>query len=154
MYLSDELFQRSRGGYFGANFRSCDATREINTKITLEWTQKQFVMWVHAFILFLTQNNKSINDDKNDDLYTSSLCLTRSIFILLMTSQSIAEDVTRTKQLWHDHMNSISNSLEINFIHGYIHGRSCENLLYLLFKDEDSHSIPGKVSYGMSLMCS
>ena len=31
-------------------------------------------------ILFLTQHNESINDDKNDDLYTSSQCLTRSVF--------------------------------------------------------------------------
>ena len=37
--------------------------------------------------------------DKNDDLYMSSPCLTRSVFILLMTSQSIADDVVITRQL-------------------------------------------------------
>ena len=37
-------------------------------------------------ILFLTRYNKSINDDKNHDLYTSSQCLTCSVFILLMRS--------------------------------------------------------------------
>ena len=57
-------------------------------------------------ILFLTRHNQSINDDKNGHLYTSSLCLTCSIFILLMTSQSIADDVTVTKQLWRDQVNS------------------------------------------------
>ena len=50
-------------------------------------------------ILFFTGHNKSINDYKNDDLYTWSLCTTRSVFVLLMTSQSIADDITMTKQL-------------------------------------------------------
>ena len=31
-------------GYFGVYFPSCEATREINTKITLEWAQKRFVI--------------------------------------------------------------------------------------------------------------
>ena len=57
-------------------------------------------------ILFLSPNDDSINDDKNDDLYTSSPCLTRSVFVLLMTSQSIADDVTMTRQLWRDHVNN------------------------------------------------
>ena len=53
MYSSDELFQCSRGGYFGVYFLSCEATREINTKITLEWVQKQFVRRVHTLFYFL-----------------------------------------------------------------------------------------------------
>ena len=36
MYSSGKLFMRSREGYFGVYFPSCAATREINTKITLE----------------------------------------------------------------------------------------------------------------------
>ena len=40
MYSSDESFQRSQEGYFGVYFSSCEATREINTKITLERAQK------------------------------------------------------------------------------------------------------------------
>ena len=47
-----------------------------------------------------------MNDNKNDDPYTSSPCLIRSIFILLMTSQSIADDITMTRQLWRAHVNS------------------------------------------------
>ena len=58
-------------------------------------------------ILFLTGHNEFINDNKNDDLHTSTACLTRLIYILLMTSQSIAVDVTMTRQLWRD------NSLDI-----------------------------------------
>ena len=50
-------------------------------------------------ILFLTRHNDSINGERNDDLYTSSPCLTRSVFVLLMTSQSISDDVTMTRQL-------------------------------------------------------
>ena len=57
-------------------------------------------------ILFLTRNNESINDDKNDDLYTLSPCLTRSVFVLVMTSQSIADDVKMTRQLWYEHANN------------------------------------------------
>ena len=41
-------------------------------------------------ILFLTRPNEYINNDENDDLYTSFPCLTRSVFVLLMASQSIA----------------------------------------------------------------
>ena len=53
MYSSDELFQRSREGYFGVYFPSCEAAREINTKITLKWAQKQFVARVHTLFYFL-----------------------------------------------------------------------------------------------------
>ena len=33
-------------------------------------------------ILFLTRHKESINDDENDDLYTSSPCLTRSVMYI------------------------------------------------------------------------
>ena len=55
MYSSDELFQCLREGYFGVYFPSNEATSEINTQITLEWAQKQFVTRVHTL---------SLNDDK------------------------------------------------------------------------------------------
>ena len=44
MYSSGKLFMRSREGYL---------TREINTKITLEWARKQFVTRVHILFYFL-----------------------------------------------------------------------------------------------------
>ena len=53
MYSSGELFMSSREGYFGVYFPSCAATREINTKITLEWAHKQFVTRVHTLFYFL-----------------------------------------------------------------------------------------------------
>ena len=57
-------------------------------------------------ILFLTRQNEFTNCDKNDDLYTSSPYLTCSVFVLLMTSQPIADDVIMTWQLWRDHVNN------------------------------------------------
>ena len=59
-------------------------------------------------VLFLTRYSESINDP------VMSLCLTHSIFVLLMTSKSIDDDVTVTRQF----------SLDNDFIHGDIHGRS------------------------------
>ena len=77
-------------------------------------------------ILFLTRHNESTNDYKNDEFYTSSrVALARFSFCwwrhnrLLMTSQ------------WPGNCDAItwiviSNSLDIDFIHGDIHGRSCK----------------------------
>ena len=73
-----------------------------NTRVTAETVRHE-----SAYIfLFLTRHNESINDYKNDELYTSSPCRTRSVFVYLMTSQPIADDVTMTRQLWCDHVNS------------------------------------------------
>ena len=47
-------------------------------------------------ILFLTQHIKSQNYDKNDDLHAPTPDLMQSIYILLVTSQLIADDVTTT----------------------------------------------------------
>ena len=57
-------------------------------------------------ILILTWHNESINDAKNEDLHTSSPCLNHSLYVLLMTSQSIGDDVTMTRQLWCEHVTS------------------------------------------------
>ena len=73
-----------------------------NTRVSAETVRHESTY----IILFLTRHNKSINDDKNDDLYTSSSGPTRSVFDLIMTSQSIADDVTMTRQLWRDRVNS------------------------------------------------
>ena len=72
-------------------------------------------------ILFPTQRNEFINDDENEDRHISTLRLTRSFYILLMTSKSISEAVIMIRKLWI----VISNSLDIDFIHGDIHGWSC-----------------------------
>ena len=97
MYSSDELFQRSREGYFWCLFlelRSNEGNKhQNNTRVSAETVRHESTY----IILFLTRHNESINDDRNDDVYTSSPCLTHSVFVLLMTSQSIADDVTMTR---------------------------------------------------------
>ena len=57
-------------------------------------------------------------------------------YVLLMTSQSIGDDVAMTSQ-WPDNCDANmwqvrSNSLDIDFIHGNIHGRSCKKLHFLI----------------------
>ena len=49
---------------------------------------------------FLTRHNESINDDKSNDLYTSS------VFFLPLTSYSITDDVTIASELWRYHVNN------------------------------------------------
>ena len=93
MYSSDELFQPSRKGYVSVY---------NNTRVSAETVRHESTY----IILFLTRHNESTNDNINDDLYTSSPCLTRSVSVLLMTSQLIADDVTVIRQLWRDHVNS------------------------------------------------
>ena len=66
--------------------------QEINTKITLEWVQKQFFNEGTYIILFLTWHNNDKNDDKNDFTHRPR-ALTGFTFYwwrhnqLLMTSQ-------------------------------------------------------------------
>ena len=96
-------------------------TRVTNCFSAHERAQKQFVTRAHT--LFISHTAKRIhkntdrhtartivswpipkqwvivNEDKNDDFYTSSPCLNRSVFVLLMTSQLISDDVTITRQL-------------------------------------------------------
>ena len=69
MYVLEcQLFMHPQEGYFGAYFPSCTAMMEINTKITLKWANKQFIMKVHRLFYFLLEIK--INDDKNSDFHT------------------------------------------------------------------------------------
>ena len=63
-------------------------------------------MHFNVFVI-VTRHNESIYDDKMEDRHTSAPCLTRSTYILLMASQSIADDATMTRQLWLDNTNNI-----------------------------------------------
>ena len=127
MYASDELIEHSWEGYFGVYFPICEATKEINTKITLEWEQNQFVMRVHALINFLLDiMNPQMMIKMTILTHCPHVSLTRFSFCwwhhnqLLMTSQ------------WPDNCDvimwiMIPNSLDIDFIHADIHGHSCKN---------------------------
>ena len=56
-------------------FPSCEATRKINTKITLEWAHKEIATAWHYIYWW-------------DDLYTSTPCLTNFVYVLVVTSQT------------------------------------------------------------------
>ena len=84
MYSIDERFQRSREDYFCVYFPSCEATREINTKITLEWAQKQTklkqskcrkILWYLAGILndVIWLNVKSAHPRRNGHHFTDDI---------------------------------------------------------------------------------
>ena len=78
MHSSDELFQRSQEGYLGVYFPSCKNNTRVNAETIIP--ESTYI------ILFLTWHDKSTDDDKNDDLYTLSPCLTRFVDILVITS--------------------------------------------------------------------
>ena len=130
MYSSDESFQRSREGYFGVYFPRCEATRKMNTKIILEWAQKRFVTRVHTLFYFLhditnpymTMKTTSFTHRPRVSLARFSFCRWHNR--LLMTSQWPHSCDAITWMM-------ISNSLDIDFIHGDIHGRSCKKCIFL-----------------------
>ena len=116
------------GGLLWCLFPSCEATREMNTKITLEWAQKQFVTRVHTLFYFLHDITKLYMTIKTTIFTYHRVSLARFSFSwwrdnrLLMMSQ------------WPDNCGAItwiliSNSLDIDFIHGDIHGRSCKETI-------------------------
>ena len=104
MDSSGELFMCSLEGYFGVCFPRC-TTREINTKITSnEHINSSSKGYIHSFISYTTY--VSWNDYENDDPHTSTPFLPRPVYVLVMTSQSIAGDVTitrlaRTHEKWY-----------------------------------------------------
>ena len=128
MYSSEEL----RGLFWClfSKLRSNEGNKyQNNTRVGPETVLHESTY----IILFLTRCNKTINDDKNDDHYISS-CLARASLArfsfcwwrhnrLLMTSQ------------WPDNCDAItwiviSYLLDIDFIHGEIHDRSCKKTIY------------------------
>ena len=122
------------GGLFWCLFtklRSNEGNEHLNnTQLSAETVHHESTY----ITIFLSRHNESINDNKNDNIYTSSTCLTPLVFCLwrhnrlLMTSQ------------WADicDVNTwimISNSLDINYIHGDIHGWSCKKSNFLTALD-------------------
>ena len=100
-----------------------------NTRVSAETVRHE-----NAYIiLFLTRHNESINEYTTTSFtHRPRVSLARFSFCwwrhnrLLMTSQ------------WPDNCDAItsiviSNSLDIDFIHGEIHGRSCKKFLFKLY---------------------
>ena len=145
MYSSGELFLRSREGYFGVYFPSCEATMETNTKGTLEWAQKQFVTRVHTLFNFLhgmrihkwRRKRRSSHIDTSSHIALIIFCIWWRHNLLLMTSQS---PDNCDSSIW----KVISSSLDTDFIHVDIHDRSCKNIWITckLISVTDSWSTP------------
>ena len=105
-YIDNNLCSSAHEGVFLCLFPELRSNEGNKPKNNI-WANAEAVRHeITYIILFLTRQSESINDDKNDDFYTSSPCLTRAVFLLLMTSQSIADDVTTMIKLWRDHLNS------------------------------------------------
>ena len=104
MYSGDELFQRSREGYFGVYFPSCEAKRVINAKNKTRVGTETVRHESTYIILFLTRQNESIND------YKTTIFTHRSRVLLSFRSADDVtfdfDDVTMTWQLWRYHVNS------------------------------------------------
>ena len=95
------VFAFTRGLFWFAQLRINEGNKHQNNTLMSGET----VRYENTYIIFfLTQHNKSTNDNENDYLYTSSPRLTCSVFVLLMMSQPIVDDVTMARQLWRNHM--------------------------------------------------
>ena len=127
MYSSGELFFRSRV-ILVLIFQICTKTTNRYIKIAFEWTHKQFARRVYTLFNFL-------HDIPNPWMMRKTRIFTHRPRVplpwftfcwwcynrLLMTSR------------WPDDCDAfpwkvVSNSSDINFIHGNMHGRSCKKL--------------------------
>ena len=79
---------------------------------------------------------KPTDDDQAHDLHTSTPCLTRSVYVLVMTSQSMAQCITGPRNCYAGTWKVMSYSLDIDFIYGDIQGRSCRKCTNL------THTVP------------
>ena len=108
---------------------------KINTKNNTRWMNIQFVTSVRTLFDFLHDIMTIRQVTIKTMIFTHRpQCLTRSVYILLMTPQSI-DDVTMTRQFDATTWIVISNSLDIDFIHGDIRDRSHKN--YHLWKESN-----------------
>ena len=123
---SGELFMCSRGDYAGVYFPRCEATREINTNITIEWAHNSSPrQCMHYFISCTTWwANKWWSEKSIPYIDTSPylVCLYSGddvivdYMTLVMTSQLIVQHLT-----WLDSCDARkSNSLDTDFIHGLL----------------------------------
>ena len=103
--------------------------------ITLEWAQKQFITRGHTLFYFLHDiTNPKMTMKTMIFTHRPRVLLARFTFCwwrqnrLLMTSQ------------WQDNCDAItwtviSNSFDIDFIHGDIHDRSCKNSVFKRYSE-------------------
>ena len=127
MYSSDESFQRSREGLLWCLFpelRSNEGNKyQNNTRVSAETVRHESAY----SILFLTRHNESINEYKTTSFtHCPRVPLARFSFCwwrhngLLMTSQWWPDNCDEVMWIL------ISNSLDIDYIHGDICDQSCK----------------------------
>ena len=118
------------GVHFGVYFPSCEATRVINTIVTLEWAEKQFVTRVHTLFYFLHDTTNPVMTIKTTIFtHCPRVSFARFSFYWWRHNRSLL------MSQWPDNCDAvtwivISNSLDIDLIHGDIHGRSCKKIKY------------------------
>ena len=115
-------------GHFGVYFMSSEATREITTNVTLEWIHKYLVMRAHTRFYFLY-------DIINPQLmikWWSWHINPMSHMLSLCSADDVTNQLLLISQALRDTMFVMCTCkrLYINFIHGHIHGWSCENTCY------------------------
>ena len=123
---------------------ACEATREINTKITAKWAHKQFVTTVSYFISYTTQETNKWRSSHTDSVWAPCL----ACCLLSDDDATIGCAVhCRTPQLWRKHVKSdITDSLSIGSIRGDMVTIGCvRNIVMSYFRTihgmwRDSHS--------------
>ena len=111
-----------------ALFPSCEATKEISTKITLSWVHIRFVTTVHTLLYFLHNVRSPYCRPRIQFPHINTVPLLLSLrsgddvtinrAMLVMTSQL-------TWQLWRTNVKVIHSSIVIDFMYSDIHGQSC-----------------------------
>ena len=92
-----------------------------NTRVSA--AHKQFVTRVHTLFYFLHDITNPWITLKQGSSLRSSVCLTRLLYVLLMTPQSMEDDVTMTTQLWRDNVTSDMWLVRYRF-----YGGSCKKI--------------------------
>ena len=112
----------------------------MNAEITFDWTRKQFATRVHT-IFYLLQDIPIHKWQWKQDPHTSTPFHTRSVHVLLMTSQLIVDNVIITRHCDPITWKVKSNLLDIDFIYGDIGFRSgfsqFVNYMYMRFIEND-----------------
>ena len=119
-------------GYFGVYFLSWEATRKINTEITLEWAHKLFIMKVHTLFYFLHNITSPYMVIKRG---SSHIDPSHSLGLRAANDATIDCWWCQKCIIWCSRCDvcmqkAISNSLGIDFIQGHIYGRSCKKSSY------------------------
>ena len=147
MNLGDELFTLSWKCCFVVYFHCIDAKREITTTITIEWARNLFITTVHTLTHFLHDIMSPLMSIEKI-IFAHRLCVSLNLKIIVITSHFIVQCIKcamhRVPQLLGSPVER--NALDIDYIHGDIHGRSCQKPCLIIFKLVFSISLRALIS--------